>query len=62
MVSFKVSVTINNIILLGNMYYILYGLYHFLMNFPKCDLLSFGNHRKKIIEFELFLYSYLFIP
>jgi hypothetical protein len=38
------SIVTNNIILFGNIYYTLHGSNHFLVNFPKCDLLPFGNH------------------
>jgi hypothetical protein len=28
-----------------HIYYTLYGPNHFLINFPRCDLLPFGNHK-----------------
>ncbi len=31
--------------LFGNTYYTLYGPNHFLVSFPRCDLLPFGNHK-----------------
>jgi hypothetical protein len=37
----------NKIILLGSTYCTLYNPNHFLVNFPKCDLLPFGNHKTK---------------
>jgi hypothetical protein len=44
-VSFKVLNGHNNTMLFGNTYYTLYGPSHFLVNFPRCDLLPFGNHK-----------------
>jgi len=48
-----ISVT-SNIILLHNMYCILYGQNHFLVNFPKCDLFHFGNHITKSLNLNFF--------
>jgi hypothetical protein len=49
-----VNVT-SNTILLNNTYFILYGPNHFLANFPRCDLLPFGNHRTKSLNLKCFL-------
>jgi len=39
------SVVTNNTMLFANTYYNLYGPNHVLINFSRCDLLPFGNHR-----------------
>jgi len=39
-----VSMVTNNTMLFSNTYYTLYDPNHFLVNFPRCDLLPFGNH------------------
>jgi hypothetical protein len=55
-----VNVT-NKIILLANMYCTLYGPKHFLMNFPKCDLLPFRNHITRSPNLNcFFIYFYWF--
>ncbi len=54
--SMLVNIT-SNTILLGNTYFTLYNPNHFLVNFPRCDLLPFGNHRTKSPHMNFFCYS-----
>ncbi len=39
------SMVTNNTMLFSNTNYIMYGPNHFLVNFPRCKLLPFGNHK-----------------
>jgi hypothetical protein len=53
-----VNVT-NNIVLLNNTYCILYSLNHFLVNFPRYDLLPIGNHITKSLNLNhVFVFFY----
>jgi hypothetical protein len=47
----------NSIVLLRNTYYILCSPNHFLMNFPRCDLFPFGNHKTNHQIYIIILYS-----
>jgi hypothetical protein len=45
----------SNIALLSNIYCILFSPNHFLVNFPRCDLFPFGNHKTKSLNLNYFL-------
>jgi len=43
----NLSIIINNIILFGKQYWILYGLKHHFKNLGLCVLIALGNHKTK---------------